>query len=224
MAEHRLFWCLQHHPQETNTRAKLMLRRSNYLKGQKGLGHWDTESKSGYLVISTIPSRHMHSAVIIQWAEYGNKQREAALQIKLCSKCSFSQLLFEMEIWNHGATSTRVRKGVTGWKSALRCNGSTDFFPAAFQSPRRGGMVRASPQPRGDWGALPAWPPAPHREVLQQVQLVGRTAAPPYRALQLIKLTTKLEVLLFLTGNAFFNNSMPEETLIFAVSCSALVL
>lgn len=43
-------------------------------------------------------------------------------------------------------------------------------------------------------------------------------------ALQLTKLTPKLEVLLFLMGNAFFNNGMPEETLIFAVSFSALVL
>lgn len=80
---------------QRNTQAKLMLRRSIYLKGQKGLGHWEKESKFQYLVTSTIPSRHMHSAMIIQCAEDGNKQRAATLWIKPCSKSSFPQPLFE---------------------------------------------------------------------------------------------------------------------------------
>lgn len=145
---------------QINTQAKLMLRRSNYLKGQKELGHWDRECKSGYLVISTIPRRHMHSAVIIQWAEYG-KQREPTLQIKLCSKCSFSQLLFEMQRWNHGVTFRRVQKGVTRWKSALQCNRALTFFQRHFKALAGGWTVRTSPQPWGNWGlCLPD--PQPH--------------------------------------------------------------
>lgn len=191
-----------------------MLRRSIYLKGQKALIHWEKVSKFWYQVISTTLGRHTHSC-----------------DNSLCREWKWQK----GAKWNHAPNSAFYSHFLRGREKLLCCFQNSKkrllgkkvctsvFSQWHFKALTGGGMngVRASPRAYGVIHGL-VWLPDPSPTAT--TFSASTSGGAHCWALQLIKLTMKLEVLLLLTGNASFNNSMAEENMIFAVSCSTLML
>lgn len=146
----------------------------------------------------------------------------------LVNKTMLQTQLFTANFWEEKrkimvSLLEKYEKALLGRKALCNVTKCWIFFPMVFQAPWRWWSQWRWESPRsprmataGSGCLTPSLAPG-----TSPASLAGGVHC---WALQLIKLITKLEVLLFLTGNAFFNNRMPEETLIFAVSCSALML